>query len=55
MILDIICWGIIGISIFALAWVLWACLVMASRYDDITQEYWNEYWGKDDKGNEKEE
>ena len=48
MIVDIICWGIIGISLLALVFVLWTCLVMASRYDDITQEYWDEYWGNKD-------
>lgn len=52
--IDIICWVIIGASILTVAWVLWSCLVMASRSDDISQEYWDEYWRKDDKGNEKE-
>ena len=48
MMFDVICWVIIGLSIFALGWVLWACLVIAGRSDDISLEYWNEYWeGKD--------
>ena len=45
---DVICWVIIVLAILTLAWVLWACLVMAGRSDDISLEYWNEYWeGKD--------
>ena len=44
---DIIAWIIIG-SAIALVFLFfaWALCVIAGETDDISEEYWKEYWGK---------
>ena len=46
--IDIVCWIIIGGAVLMVAFIGWTCLVMASRYDDMAEEYWNEYWRKEE-------
>jgi hypothetical protein len=41
-------WVIISIILAVIVFILYMSLVMASKYDDISEEYWNEYWGKED-------
>ena len=46
--MKVLGWVIIAIILIIITYICWACLFMASKYDDISDEYWNEYWGKED-------
>lgn len=47
MMVDFLCGVIICGAIAFVLGLMWCLCVMASKYDDITEEYWNEYWGRD--------
>ena len=50
MIRDIICWIIIGLALLFVVGMTFALCISAGRSDNIADEYWKEYW---EKNNEK--
>jgi hypothetical protein len=46
--MKVLGWVIIGLAICFVLYMTWALCVMASKSDNISDEYWNEYWGKED-------
>ena len=40
--MKVLGWVIIYIILAAIVFILYMSLVMASKYDDISEEYWNE-------------
>jgi uncharacterized membrane protein len=41
-------WVVISIILIVITYICWACLLMASKWDDIAEEYWNEYGDEED-------
>ncbi len=48
-IIDIICWVILAIII---GLTFWSLCVTAGDSDDRQEEYWREYWSKEEEENE---
>lgn len=46
--MKVLGWVIIGLAICFVLYMTWALCVMASKSDNISDEYWNEYWGKEE-------
>ena len=40
---DVLCWIIIGGAFLFVAFLGIACVIMASKYDDISEEQWKQY------------
>ena len=40
--MKVLGWIIIALALAIVVFILYTCLIMASKYDDIVEEYWNE-------------
>ena len=47
-VVDIISWTIMGAVAAVLIIACIALIILAFRWDDMGEEYWEEYWGKDE-------
>lgn len=47
MLADIVKWGVIGLALLIVFITAFAMCKSASSFDDISEEVWNEYWGKE--------
>lgn len=47
-IVDIISWTIMGAVAAVLIIAFIALIILAFKWDDMEEEYWEEYWGKDE-------
>ena len=46
---DVLCWIVIGGAIIFVAWLGISCVIMASKYDKISEEQYDEYCRKAEK------